>query len=171
MSFTLQFNLELFVFVIHKTKVFTWKIKTNQLIHLYYIFYVIIKLVYYNTMAVNDFQKTMKQIYDNIKNPNNIKVCQKYFHVFHTFTSKLISCTITIFCPVSWGSRIHQLHLCRGVRPSPNECLGYDTKQSDGKVPVMLGLWGMRRTPHCHCSQVHSGSEQYLLIGPYLRVK
>ena len=29
----------------------------------------------------------------------------------------------------------------------PNECPGYDTKQSDGEVPVMLELWGMRSTP------------------------
>ena len=28
----------------------------------------------------------------------------------------------------------------------PNECPGYDTKQSDGKVPVMLELWGMQST-------------------------
>ncbi len=25
-------------------------------------------------------------------------------------------------------------------------CLGYDTKQSDGEVPVMLELWGMQST-------------------------
>ena len=50
-------------------------------------------------------------------------------------------------CPVSWGCRIHWLHLCRGVRPPPNECPGYDTKQSDGEVPAMLELWGMRSTP------------------------
>ena len=44
---------------------------------------------------------------------------------------------------VGWGCGIHPLHLCRGVRPpTPNECLGYDTKQSDGKVPVMLELCG-----------------------------
>ena len=30
---------------------------------------------------------------------------------------------------------------------SPNECHGYDTKQSDFEVPVMLELWGMRSTP------------------------
>ena len=30
-----------------------------------------------------------------------------------------------------------------GVRPS-NECSGYDTKQTDGEVPVMMELWGMR---------------------------
>ena len=67
---------------------------------------------------------------------------------------KLISCVIWVrkfylskilflffsFCPVGWSCRIHQLHLCRGVRP-PNKCPGYDTKQSDGEVPVMLGLW------------------------------
>ena len=29
----------------------------------------------------------------------------------------------------------------------PNECLGYATKQSDGEVPAMLELWGMRSTP------------------------
>ena len=31
--------------------------------------------------------------------------------------------------------------------PTPNECPGYDTKQSDGEVPVMLELWGMWSTP------------------------
>ena len=28
-----------------------------------------------------------------------------------------------------------------------NECPGYDIKQSDGEVPVMLGLWEMQDTP------------------------
>ena len=51
-------------------------------------------------------------------------------------------------CPVGWGCRIHRLHLCRGVRPPLfNECPGYDTKQSDGEVPVMLELLGMWNTP------------------------
>ena len=36
--------------------------------------------------------------------------------------------------------------LQRGKTP-PNECPGYDTKQSDGEVPVMQELWGMRSTP------------------------
>ena len=30
---------------------------------------------------------------------------------------------------------------------TPNECPGYDTKQSDGKAQVMLKLWGVRSTP------------------------
>ena len=51
-------------------------------------------------------------------------------------------------CPVGWGYRIHWLHLGRGVRPHPtNECPGYNTKQCDCEVPVILGLWGMRSTP------------------------
>ena len=51
-------------------------------------------------------------------------------------------------CPVGWGCRIHRLLLCRGVRtPPPNECPGYDTKQSDGEVPAMLELWEMWSTP------------------------
>ena len=29
----------------------------------------------------------------------------------------------------------------------PNECPGYDIKQSDGEFPVILELWGMRSTP------------------------
>ena len=29
----------------------------------------------------------------------------------------------------------------------PNQCPEYDTKQSDGEVPVMLENWGIRSTP------------------------
>ena len=41
---------------------------------------------------------------------------------------------------------IHRLHLRTEVRP-PNECPGYDTKQSHGEVPVMLDLWGIWSIP------------------------
>ena len=34
----------------------------------------------------------------------------------------------------------------RGKTP-PNKCPGYDTKQSDIEVSVILELWGMRSTP------------------------
>ena len=39
-------------------------------------------------------------------------------------------------CPVGWGCRIHRLLLFRGVRP-PNECPGYDTKQSFSKTGAL----------------------------------
>ena len=45
---------------------------------------------------------------------------------------------------VSWDCRIHRLLFCWGVRPT-NECPGYDNKQSDCEVPVMLELWVMQR--------------------------
>ena len=49
-------------------------------------------------------------------------------------------------CLIGWGCRLYRLLLCRGVRPPPNGCPGYDTKQSDGEVPAMLELLGMRST-------------------------
>ena len=54
---------------------------------------------------------------------------------------------LSMACPVGWGFWIHKLLLCRGVRPPSNECPGYDTKQSDDEVSVMLDLWGMQSTP------------------------
>ena len=50
-------------------------------------------------------------------------------------------------CPVGWSRRIYRLQLCKGVRPTPNKCPGYDTKQSDYELPVMLELWAIRSTP------------------------
>ena len=44
--------------------------------------------------------------------------------------------------PVGWGCRIHQLHLCRGVRLPPNECPGYNINPSEGKATV-LEFWEM----------------------------
>ena len=37
--------------------------------------------------------------------------------------------------------------LCNGGKTPPNESPGYNAKQSDTEVPVMLDLWGMRSTP------------------------
>ena len=53
---------------------------------------------------------------------------------------------------VGWDCKIHQLHLCRGVR-LPQWVSWYDTKQSDVDAPAMLELWGMWSN---HRSQVHS---------------
>ena len=63
----------------------------------------------------------------------------KWFQVLLCITNNSFN------CPVGWGCRIHRLLLCRRVR-TPNECPGYDTKQSDGEVPAMLELWGMQST-------------------------
>ena len=58
-----------------------------------------------------------------------------------------LSLFLSFNCLVGWGCRIHRLLFCWGVRLHHNECPVYDTKQSDGEVPVMLELWGMRSTP------------------------
>ena len=46
--------------------------------------------------------------------------------------------------------RIHRLHLSRGVghpqHTHTNKCSGYDTKQSDGEVPLMQEFWEMQST-------------------------
>ena len=49
-------------------------------------------------------------------------------------------------CPVGWGCTIHWLLLCWEVRHTHNEFPGYDTKEFDGEVPVMLELRGMLST-------------------------
>ena len=58
----------------------------------------------------------------------------------------LLNVTWSLFCPVGWGCRIHRLLFCSGVRPPSNECLEYDTKQSDGEGPVMQELWKTQST-------------------------
>ena len=63
-----------------------------------------------------------------------------------SYIRNVFSSRISLPCPVGWGCRIHQLLLCRGVRPS-QWVSWYDTKKSDGEVQVMLEFWGMRNTP------------------------
>ena len=42
---------------------------------------------------------------------------------------------------------LNNLMVQRGKTPSPNECPGYDTKQSDGDITVILVPWAMWSTP------------------------
>ena len=62
---------------------------------------------------------------------NNLAV-----HSLYTHTD-----THTHIGPVGWSCRIHQLYLCRRVRLL-QRVSGYDTKLTDGEVPVMLVLRG-----------------------------
>ena len=74
-------------------------------------------------------------------NNTNISI---YIYIYSVKMCKRLNETL-----IGWGGgcKIHWLHLSRGVRPPPNECPGYDTKQSDGEIPAVLELWGMRSTP------------------------
>ena len=87
-----------------------------------------------------------------IKQPKGICFCD-YICIKHTQTWVSIQCVAVVFhsnnayIPQSVGGcRIHRLNHYRGIR-LPNKCPGYDNKQSDGEVPVMLELWGMQSTP------------------------
>ena len=68
-----------------------------------------------------------------------------YIHIYiYIYTNNYPS----LFGPVGLGCKIHRLHLCRRVIPlATNKYPGYDTKQSDTGVPVMLEPWRMRSTP------------------------
>ena len=48
--------------------------------------------------------------------------------------------------PVGQDCIINRLHLCRELRQTLNECLGYDPQPSDGEDSVM-GLWEMGSNP------------------------
>ena len=58
------------------------------------------------------------------------------------------SITHLIWLPSRLGlQNILTAFLQSGKTPTPNECSGYDTKQSDGEVPVTMELQGMQSTP------------------------
>ena len=88
--------------------------------------------------------KERMQIREAIRLQNDIKffeitcVCGCVY-IYSTHTHSL--------CAVNWGCKIYQLQEVRTPPPPRNKCLGYDTKQSDGEVPVMLEFWAMQSTP------------------------
>ena len=75
--------------------------------------------------------------------------CQIIYSVRETnhFQNTKMPYHLNTYCPVTWGCRIHQLLLCKGVRPHHHQqqvSWIYDTKQSDVEVLVMLVLWWMQ---------------------------
>ena len=67
-----------------------------------------------------------------------------YIYIYIYWSNRLELQNTLTAGPVRWGCWIHRLHLCRGVKLSRR--LSW-IRQSDGKVPVMLELWGMQSTP------------------------
>ena len=57
------------------------------------------------------------------------------------------NCLLKITKVANSAVAVDRLHLYRWVRYLPQRVFWYDTKQSDGEVPVMLERWGMRCTP------------------------
>ena len=87
--------------------------------------------------------------------PHHFLILSTFFLVY---LSKMVSKQFS--CLVSWGCRIHWLHLCRGVRPPPltsvldmtlnNLMVRFQQCWSFGECGVPL---------HCPHSQVHSRPE------------
>ena len=57
----------------------------------------------------------------------------------------LIYSTFSRALELGWGVFVEYTD-CR-VRPHPNECPGYNSKQSDDEDPVLLELWEMQSSP------------------------
>ena len=73
----------------------------------------------------------------------DIKLFTADYYCLVLYKPICIKNVLSLYCPVSLGCRIHRLHLWKVLKHPTNECSGYDTKQSDREVPVMLELWEM----------------------------
>ena len=51
------------------------------------------------------------------------------------------------YCPIQLVLQNAPTTSLQRSKTPPNECPGYDTKQSDSEAPVILELWGMLSTP------------------------
>ena len=82
--------------------------------------------------------------------PFSLIKCYYYYYYYYVFPAYFAKLT----------GAVEYTDCISAERQDPlNECPGYDTKQSDGEAPVMLELWAMRNTPHCHRPLGHSGPE------------
>ena len=83
--------------------------------------------------------------------------------VFHFVLIPLAKTWIYFFspppCPVSWGWRIHWLHLCRGVRHPLTSVLDMTLNNLMVRLQQCWSFGECGVPLHCHCSQVHSGPE------------
>ena len=79
--------------------------------------------MYKEDLALNNLKLFICHKPDQIK-PNT---CSEILigEVFHTLKNKYNNNYVQLTCPVDWGCRIHRLHLCRGVRPSPPQRMSW----------------------------------------------
>ena len=63
------------------------------------------------------------------------------------------------YCPVSWGCRIHWLHLCRGVRPPLTSVMDMALNNLMVRFQQCWSFEECGVPLHCHRSQVHSSPE------------
>ena len=91
-----------------------------------------------------------------VQNLNEYLAPPRFFEGQHN--SSIITST-AFTCPVSWGCRIHWLHLCRGVRPPPTSVLDMTLNNLMVRFQQCWSFGECGEPFHCHRSQVHSGLE------------
>ena len=65
--------------------------------------------------------------------------------LWHINSHRLSNAKSYLYSLVCRDCIIYRLHLCRGIRPSPNKCPRYDIKLFDVEVPA-LDIWRMWST-------------------------
>ena len=76
------------------------------------------------------------------------KIQEHYIHGPKQYIAMTCSKTTKIYHLVQPARAVeYTASLQRVKTPLLNKCPGYDTKQSDSEIPVMLELWGMWSTP------------------------
>ena len=100
----------------------------------------------------------------NFSNPKatNLSICLSIYLIQYVLTdlSQCVRISLSIyFYPVTWGCRIHWLHLGRGVRPLLTSVLDMTLNNLMVWFQQCWSFGECRVLLHCHCSQVHSGPE------------
>ena len=78
---------------------------------------------------------------------------------FSPHTLSIVSHFHQPVCPVGWGCRIHQLLLCRGVRPPPTGVLDMTLNNLMVRFQQCWSFGECGVPLYCNCFQVHSGPE------------
>ena len=110
-----------------------------------------ISVLLFLTSNHNKVKEQSVQIFTDIWRENS------WIHIFLKSISAMWNANslIQAFYPVGLGSKIHRLHLCRGVRP-PNKCPDMTLNNLMVKLRWCWSFGECRGPLHC---QVHNGPE------------
>ena len=91
-----------------------------------------------------------------------------YIYIYYIYIYIYI---LQLYCPISWGCRIHWLYFCRGVRPPPMSVQDMTLNDLMVRLQWYWSFGECGATLHCYCSLVHCSPGWCHLMGPYLWVK
>ena len=120
-----------------------------------------IYLIINNIKSTNSGKGNQHEKPDFFESKRSLNLIKSFF-IYYSFQH--------MRCPIGWGSRIHQLHLC-GAETPPTSVLDMILNNLIMRFQWCWGFGECGAPLHYHCSQVHSGPKWEHLIGPYLWVK